>query len=280
MKVEAFLIPGSLAEAQGQLRALGARGTPVAGATSHLFLRGERPVTLVDLSRTGISGIAARGDVFVIGATTPVAELRDFTAPGWVLDRVAACFVNQQIRNQSTLGGNVARVFPWSDFAVAMLALDATMEIAGAPDRRMRADDYFQGQPARHFVPGDLLVRIEVPCLGAGVGFGYRKERRTAADYSLCTVAARVEIGGGVVRAARVALGAAVAMPQRLAGVETRLIGARPAPAALGAAVEEGMGGMTFVRAAGFSAEYTAHLARVAVCDAIGDAVREAGGAP
>ena len=124
MKIADFATPATADEARRLLKDLGPRGLPVAGGTSLLFLRGDQPVTAVDLSRCGLSGIAARDGHFEIGATTPISDLQDYRADGWVLHRVADRFVSQQIRHQSTLGGNVARVFPWSDFAVALAALE------------------------------------------------------------------------------------------------------------------------------------------------------------
>ena len=278
MKIADFAMPATADEARRLLKELGPRGLPVAGGTSLLFLRGDQPVTAVDLSRCGLSGIAARDGHFEIGATTPISDLQDYRADGWVLHRVADRFVSQQIRHQSTLGGNVARVFPWSDFAVALAALDATFFIEGDAVRRIGAEEYFKGQPARLYQPGELLTRIEVPVVAPGAGFGYHKQTRTTADFSLATAAAWLEVGGGKVRAARVALGAAVPMPGRLRELEGALVD-RPARAsALRETVAAALAGLRSATAAGMSREYTAHLAVVVVGDVLEQAVRAAGG--
>ena len=92
-----FVVPGSLEEARAELQRLGPEGMPLAGATSLLFLRHKEPRVAVDLSRAGLAGIRADGSAFAIGAMTTIADLRRPRAGGWVLDRVAARFVTQQV---------------------------------------------------------------------------------------------------------------------------------------------------------------------------------------
>ena len=98
----------------------------------------------MDITRLGLHGIREESGTFRIGATTRIAALQKHHEAGWVLDRVAMHLASQQIRNMSTLGGNIARVFPWADFPVALLALGAEMVIAGdGGERVVGADEFF-----------------------------------------------------------------------------------------------------------------------------------------
>lgn len=279
MRIVDFVLPASLAEAREALLELGPAGLPLAGATTLMFRYGDRPATAVDLTRCGLSGITRVDGSFHLGAATPIADLQGFRADGWVLDRVADSFVTQQIRNQSTVGGNVARVFPWSDFAVALQALDCGFVIAGAAPRRLGSDGYFKGQPARMYQPGDLLIRIEVPAVGAGEGFGYHKQTRTAAGFSQATAAAWLKVAGGTIQAARVALGAAVPLPRRLRELEAAVVGRSARERAVREAVGPALAGLKPVATAGFTREYVGHLATVVVGDVVAQALRMAGGA-
>lgn len=279
MRIVDFVLPASLAEARKALLELGAAGLPLAGATTLMFRPGHRPATAVDLTRCGLSGITRVNGSFHLGAATPIAALEDFRADGWVLGRVAGSFVTQQIRNQSTVGGNVARVFPWSDFAVALQALDCRFVIEGAAPRRLGSDEYFKGQPARLYQPGDLLIRIEVPAVGPGEGFGYHKQTRTAAGFSQATAAAWLKVAGGSIQAARVALGAAVPLPRRLRELEAAVVGRSARENAVREAVGPALAGLKPVATAGFTREYAGHLATVVVGDVLAQALRMAGGA-
>lgn len=270
-----FVLPRSVDEARAALKQLGAEGMPVAGGTALSFLRHKEPKVAVDLSRAGLSGIAAENGGFEIGAMTSITALREFAAPGWVLDRVAHRFVTQQIRNQSTLGGNITRVFAWCDFPVALLALDASITIASDTPRAVDADEFFAGQPVRLFKAGDLVRSIHVPAVRAGEGFGYCKHTRVEADFSQATAAARVKVEKGVITGARVALGASIPMPVRLPAVEQALVG-RKGTAHLKNEAAALIGTRTWRSVAGFSQEYIRHLASVAVADAIADAWKAA----
>jgi CO/xanthine dehydrogenase FAD-binding subunit len=141
MKLNEFIIPEDLKAAKSALKKLGERGFAVAGGTSLHFL-GVTEKTAVDLSHLGLSGIKKKGGSFLVGATTSLGELMKFRGQGWVLDQVALHTSTQQIRNMSTLGGNIVRVFPWNDFPVALLALDATMCIEGGKEKVYSADEY------------------------------------------------------------------------------------------------------------------------------------------
>jgi CO/xanthine dehydrogenase FAD-binding subunit len=270
-----FVTPDSLEEARAQLKRLGPEGMPLAGATSLLFLRHREPKVAVDLSRIGLAGVGEQDGQFIIGALTSIAELRTHKAPGWGLDRVAARFVTQQIRNQSTLGGNLVRVFAWSDFPVPLLALGATMTIWGDQERSVGADEFFSGQPIRLFAAGDLLTRVAVPVLKKGQGFGYHKQVRVSADFSQGTAAALLTVEGGTITGARIALGAATTFPCRLAEVEQAVLG-HPGSEKLFKDAATQTGPRNWRSVAGFAPDYIRHVAGVAVRDALARAWAEA----
>lgn len=270
-----FVLPRSVHEARAALKQFGAEAMPVAGATSLSFLRHKEPKVAVDLSRAGLSGIRAVEGGFEIGAMTHITALREMSTQGWVLDRVAHRFVTQQLRNMCTIGGNITRVFAWCDFPVALLALDATIRIASDSPRTVDAVEFFAGQPVRLLKAGDLVEAIRVPALGAGEGFGYRKHVRVEADFSQATSAAWVKVEGGVIKAARVALGASIPMPVRLPAVEQVLVGQKGSPKLFKEAATK-IGTRTWRSVAGFTQEYISHLAGVAVADAIADAWTDA----
>lgn len=272
-----FVTPDSLEEARAELKRLGTEGMALAGASSLLFLRHKDPKTAVDLSRAGLGGIRAEGDGFAVGAMASIDELRRMQAAGWVLDRVAASFVTQQVRNMSTLGGNIVRVFAWADFPVALLALGASMTIQGDTAQTVAADEFFNGQPARLLKPGDLLTAVTVPAVKAGEGFGYRKQRRTSADFSQATAAVLLRVEGGKIKGARVALGASVTFPCRLKGVEAALPGKAGSEKLFREAAAQ-VGERNWRSIAGFSQEYIRHVAQVTIADALSQAWAEACG--
>ena len=255
----------------------------VAGGTSLAFSKGPSGKVAVDITRLGLEGIRSDSECFTIGASTRIADLQDYRAPGWVLDRVARNLATQQVRNMSTLGGNLARVFRWNDFPVALLALDTSMTLQGDAQRVIEGSKYLAQQPAQLFQPGDLLTSVRVQRLPARSGFGYRKEVRTCADFSLVTAAAVIEVEGASIKRARIAVGAALPFPRRLTKLESMLTGRSIAKGGFGEnafmkIVADGTADTDWKGQAGHSDEYTGRLAVVAIRDAVEEAAIEAVG--
>ncbi|MBA3573795.1 MAG: xanthine dehydrogenase family protein subunit M [Pseudonocardiales bacterium] len=120
-----------------------------------------------------------------------------------------------------------------SDMAVAMTALDAVALVQG-PDgeRRIPLVDFHRlpgDAPQRDTVlaHGELITAVDLPPLPAARRSRYRKVRdRASYAFALVSVAAVVDIGGGTVRDARIALGGIAHKPWRATRAEEVLRGA------------------------------------------------------
>ena len=277
MKIREFIIPNSLAEAQQMLSDASRNTIAAAGCTAFHFLTGDEEKTAVLLTRSDLAGISAVDASFKIGALTTINSLIDFKAPGWVLDIPSKQLASHQIRNISTLGGNIARIFPWSDFPVILLALNAKMTIASASEERTyAADDYFAAQPAKLFKAEDVLTSVSVPALSASQGFGHCKQRMKSESFSLGTASAVVTVENNKITAARVALGAAVAFPTLLTAVNDALVGMDVQNIdAIRSAVIEAVPAMTFLTKEGMKPDYIERLARVSAADAVCNAIAQ-----
>ncbi|MFH2205056.1 MAG: FAD binding domain-containing protein [Elusimicrobiota bacterium] len=280
MRVTDFKIPTRIEEARRQLKGLGNSGFFLAGGTSLVFNKGKAGRVAVDISRLGLDKIKKEGRGFMIGANARIADLQEYHANGWVLDRVAHDFVTQQIRNICTIGGNVASIFRWNDFPVALMVLDCELTIQGRKKQKVSGEEYFKSQPRRFYADQGILTSIKVGALPAGTGFGYRKELKTAADFSMVTAAAVAELDGGKIKSLRVAAGSALPFPRRLTAVEKLLTGVEVPKGCLceGAFMEQvkaGIADIPWKGYVGLSDAYAAQLAAVTVRDAIAAAVKE-----
>ena len=88
MKLFDFIRPASIQNARATLRDLGEAGLPIAGGTALHFLQPPKPVTAVDITGLGLSGIVEFEDGYRIGATTPLADVMSYRAPQWALHEV------------------------------------------------------------------------------------------------------------------------------------------------------------------------------------------------
>jgi xanthine dehydrogenase YagS FAD-binding subunit len=139
-------------------------------------------------------------------------------------------------RNHAIFGTSEACVATHpSDLAVALVALDAlviTRDTNG--ERPIRISEFFR-QPGttphqEHSLrPGALITAVEVPVRPEARRSGYLKVRdRESYEFALTSAAVALNIAGGIVRAARVAVGGVGTVPWRLPTVEGALLGRPP----------------------------------------------------
>ena len=269
MKLCEFIRPASLPAARDNLRELGRKGMILAGGTALHFMQDHTPVTAVDITRLGLSFIKQEGNFYNIGATTPLADIQRYRAPRWAMHEICRRISTHQIRNVSTIGGNVCRVFPWADLPVVLLAMNARMVVYSGQDEELPADEYFKTQPAKRFLHGDLLKEVKVPSLKAHHGFGSVKVVRTSAAFSMVTVAVVLELVGQNIQSARVAAGSAIPFPRRLPEVEAALTWKEAVPEVFKEAAAKAGADAPWRGREGMTPEYSRHLAEVSIYDAL-----------
>src|ERR671939_647422 len=127
-----------------------------------------------------------------------------------------------------------------SDLAVALVALDAAVEIRGAGGHRTvpLTDLYRLPGDTPHLEtvlePGEVIVAITVPASPVARRSHYLKVRdRASFEFAVVSTAVALEMEGGRIRQARVALGGVGTKPWRVPRVEAALAGASLDRAAL-----------------------------------------------
>jgi len=143
-------------------------------------------------------------------------------------------------RNLAILGGSNACIATHpGDLAVALVALDAVLllENAKGKQRRVPLLDFHVvpgNTPQRETVlePGELIVAVTVPAAAHARKSMYLKVRdRASYAFALVSAAVGLDVQGGQIRSARVALGGVGTKPWRSQAAEKLLVGA-PATAA------------------------------------------------
>ena len=142
-----------------------------------------------------------------------------------------------RLRNQATLGGNIAHADPAQDPPPTLIALDARAVIAGPNGFRREAplDGFFTDYFSVALEPGELILGVRVPLVAADTRATYMKFLpRSADDYATVGVAAVARVGhDGLVASSRVVLGAVGPTPMRAKRVEQALLGQRVTPQVL-----------------------------------------------
>jgi xanthine dehydrogenase YagS FAD-binding subunit len=127
-----------------------------------------------------------------------------------------------------------------SDLAVALIALDAAVEVRSpSGERIVRLDDLYRlpaDTPHIETVlePGEVVAAITVPANAVARRSYYLKVRdRASFEFALVAAAVALEMDGPRIRQARVALGGVGTKPWRVRQVESALTGASLEPTAL-----------------------------------------------
>ncbi|HET7689967.1 MAG TPA: FAD binding domain-containing protein [Nocardioidaceae bacterium] len=247
LRTPGFIRPESLAHAI-ELLADRPEAQVVAGCTDwgvEVNLRGARAALTVTIDQLPeLRTLEVGDDAIEIGAALSLTEIeRRLAGRVPLLDQVFPLFASRLIRNSATLGGNLGTASPIGDTPPALLALDASVVIAGVQGERVvPLDDFFTGYRETALQPGELIRSVRVPLPLAGVTAFHKIAKRRLDDISSVAVAFALDVHDGVVRRARIGLGGVAATPIRALSAEAALTG-RPwdgetvaeAAAALGA---------------------------------------------
>jgi xanthine dehydrogenase small subunit len=198
------------------------------------FRRWPRLVSLEGVAE--LREFSETNDAVRIGAGLSLSEIawRWVGAPP-VFREWLELFASPPIRNRATLGGNLATASPIGDSAPLLLALNASVEVAGADGRRtVPLASFFTGYRQTDLSSGELLTAIEIPKpLASAIQF-YKAAKRRVDDIS--TVAAAFSMdqdGAGLVTRAVFAFGGVAAVPLRVYAAEAAALGEHWNPAAV-----------------------------------------------
>jgi carbon-monoxide dehydrogenase medium subunit len=200
----------------------------------------KSPGTLIDLKRIPeLHEIRENPDGGLsIGAAVPLADVETHPLVLARFPLLAECAKTVgawPLRQRATLAGNICNASPAADTAVALLAIDAVVNVASTTGRlAMAVSGLFLGPGQTALMPGDLVTEIVLPGAAAGFRGSYQRlSRRKGMD--LATVGVLVGKRDGEPASWRVALAAVAPTPLRVPAAE-ELLAARGASAAREAA--------------------------------------------
>lgn len=244
-----FLEPTTLGEAAALLAEYGYDARLVAGGTAVVLMLEQKliaPAVLVSLG--GVPGhdtISGEPGGINIGALTTIrgaersGEVRDYCE---ALAHAFGVVGNVRVRNQATVGGNLAEADYASDPPAMLLALDAKVNtVSPTGQRQIPLSDFFLGFYTTALEADEIISDVIVPSLTPSARAAYLKYvSRSTEDRPCVGVAAVADIDAeGRCRDLRVAVGAAVETPQRLADVEAMARGEKLSDDLVGAISEE-----------------------------------------
>jgi carbon-monoxide dehydrogenase medium subunit len=224
-----LLQPGSLREAIDLLDPDDASVRPIAGGTALMLMMKAgvfQPARLVSLR--GIAALSAigpgDGGALKIGAMTPLAMVEQSAAVrahAPVITRTLRTLSNVRVRNVATVGGHLAHGDPHMDLPPVLIALGASVTVAGrSGERTIPVEELFAGYFETVLARDELISELVVPGQGTRRACYLKCTTRAVHDWPALGVAVSLDSQGDVVRDASIVISAATEKPTRLSGVE------------------------------------------------------------
>jgi carbon-monoxide dehydrogenase medium subunit len=186
----------TLLASRGETTALLAGGQSL---VAMLNLRIVRPELVVDLNGVaGLAEIAVADDRVRVGAGVRLADLERTPELPSPLQAALQHVGHPQIRNRTTLGGNLAHADPASELPAVVVALGGTIHLQSLDGERVvPAEEFFAGPFTTARRSDEVITAVELPRVrGSAVFLEFARRRGDFAVAGVCVVRDRdVRIG-------------------------------------------------------------------------------------
>ena len=191
----AYAKPASLAEAFSLLERPGAK--ILAGGQSlipALNMRLAQPELLVDIGGLPLKEISLEQGVLRIGALVTHSEIEkseEIARHAPLLAEAVKHVAHPAIRSRGTIGGSIALADPAAEYPACMVALDASIVVAGRDGERLvRAPEFFKALFEVDLAPGELVTAVEFPAQLKDQRSAFLELARRHGDYAIVGLAA------------------------------------------------------------------------------------------
>jgi aerobic carbon-monoxide dehydrogenase medium subunit len=235
--------PASLKEAIASIDPDDPDVRPIAGGTALMLMMKAgvfRPRRLISLRKLGddFTKIAASpSGELTIGALTPLSALEhspEIARHAPVIARTMKRLSNVRVRNVATVGGALAHGDPHMDLPPVLIALGASVTVAGpSGERDMAVEDLLTGYYETALAKNELITQVRIPAQGDRRAVYCKVTAGSADDWPALGVAVSLAADGDKIMSARMVVSAATTKATRLPAAEQALIGSTADDAAL-----------------------------------------------
>ena len=244
-----FLEPTDFTEALSLLDQYADDAKIIAGGTSVVLMLQQKliaPSVLISIGRIpNYDFIRQADDGLHIGALTTLREFERSEIVKKFCPALAHTFhvvANVRVRNQATIGGNLAAADYAADPPAMLTALDARVHVLG-PDaeREIPLSEFFLGFYTTALADNEILTEVIIPALPLTARATYHKYTSISAEGRPCVAVGAVADfdPDGKCLDLRIAVGAAVEIPQRVRQAEAMAHGSNLTDELIAAIAEE-----------------------------------------
>jgi putative selenate reductase FAD-binding subunit len=217
--IQEFFKPQTIADAVKLKEKYDDEAVFMAGGTDVNCLGSKYEIEkVIGIEQLKLNEISKTHSELSIGAGVTIQDLIDSPKIPDPLTTAARHFVNRNIRNIATIGGNIAANNSTSNLIPILIALDAELKIGGSATP-VPVYEYVTREMTR------LIESIMISAENLTKKYGIRKFSRTANDISIITAAVTFNIQNVKLSNVRVAVGGVGKHVVRLAELENKLEG-------------------------------------------------------
>jgi carbon-monoxide dehydrogenase medium subunit len=266
-----YVAPTTVDEVLAVLAERGDEAKVLAGGQSlipMMKLRFAFPEMLVDVNRVPgldyiddsdgqlrVGALVRHNDVVVSEAVDRANHTMAAAAP-WISDPL--------VRNLGTVCGSIAHADPLGDWASVMLACGADIVARSTSGERViPMADFITGPFTTVLEPTELVTEVRVPKYAGNGGGTYVKLERKVGDYATVGVATHLDLDGGTIATAGIALTSVAPNNIKAVEAEQALVGQTPSDALFAEAADLAARAAEPKDDVRGSAEYKRHVVRV-----------------
>jgi len=199
--------------------------------------------TLIDITEISeLCMLEIRAGKLFIGSGVPHRKIVDSPltqAHAEALAEACGLIGGPQVRNTATLGGNVAHALPAADGTIALMALDAQVEIAGLSGRRQAPLADIFVSPGVNTLEDELLTGFYLPLKKSGEASAFKRVMRPqGVAIAILNLSVWLCRQGETVSNVRIAVGPSGPVPRRMTQAEDVLRGNPPTKSVITQAFE------------------------------------------
>ena len=186
--------------------------------TKMISLTQVKELKRVDVSDTHVT----------IGAACPLNDITDVLLDHFpALSEIVERFASLPIRNQATLGGNVANASPIGDMPPVLLALEASVILDnGQRTRQVELSEFFTGYRQTLLSEDEWIDAIVIPKLATNETVkAYKISKRHEDDISAVCAVFKIALNDGVIDGISTGFGGVAATPVRCQSLSDTLVG-------------------------------------------------------
>jgi len=219
LMIKEFFKPQTIAEAVELKEQFKDEAVFIAGGTGVNCLDSRYEIEkVIGIEQLELNEISKTHSELSIGAGVTIQELIDSPKIPDQLTTAARHFINRNIRNIATIGGNIAANKSTSNLIPILVALDAELKIGGSATP----------VPVYKYVTQEMTLLIEdviIPSGNLAKKYSLRKFSRSANDISIITAAITFNIQNKKLSNVRIAVGGVGKHVMRLTELENKLEG-------------------------------------------------------